>query len=70
MREHYVRTVDVWYETFEKNWAQVVDLVGEEVARVWHQMTVNVTLGVTFTVICVSRSLSARPWSAASTTRG
>lgn len=35
MREHYVRTVDVWYETFEKNWAQVVDLVGEEVARVW-----------------------------------
>ncbi|ROZ93751.1 cyclopropane-fatty-acyl-phospholipid synthase family protein [Gordonia sp. OPL2] len=35
MREHYVRTVDVWYETFEKNWAQVVDLVGDEVARVW-----------------------------------
>lgn len=35
MREHHVRTVDAWYETFEKNWARVVDLVGEEVARVW-----------------------------------
>ena len=35
MREHYVRTVDAWYETFEKNWALLVDLVGEEMARVW-----------------------------------
>lgn len=35
MREHYVWTVDAWLETFEKNWAAVVDLVGEEVARVW-----------------------------------
>ena len=35
MREHYVWTVDAWLDTFEKNWAAVVDLVGEEVARVW-----------------------------------
>ena len=35
MREHYVWTVDAWLETFEKNWSAVVDLVGEEVARVW-----------------------------------
>lgn len=35
MREHYVWTVAAWLETFEKNWASVVDLVGEEVARVW-----------------------------------
>lgn len=35
MAEHYVRTVDVWYDTFEKNWARAVDLVGDEVARVW-----------------------------------
>jgi len=35
MREHYVWTVHAWLETFEKNWAAVVDLVGEEVARVW-----------------------------------
>ncbi|GAA1481617.1 cyclopropane-fatty-acyl-phospholipid synthase family protein [Gordonia sinesedis] len=33
--EHYVRTVDAWYETFEKNWAALVDLVGDEMARVW-----------------------------------
>lgn len=35
MREHYVWTVDAWLDTFEKNWASVVGLVGEEVARVW-----------------------------------
>ncbi|MGV9710670.1 class I SAM-dependent methyltransferase [Gordonia sp. NPDC003424] len=35
MREDYVRTVDVWYENYEKNSAQIVDLVGEEMARVW-----------------------------------
>ncbi|GAA4113105.1 cyclopropane-fatty-acyl-phospholipid synthase family protein [Knoellia locipacati] len=35
MREHYVWTVDAWLDTFEKNWEAVVDLVGEEVARVW-----------------------------------
>ena len=35
LREHYVWTVHAWLDTFEKNWAGVVDLVGEEVARVW-----------------------------------
>jgi cyclopropane-fatty-acyl-phospholipid synthase len=35
LREHYVRTVNAWYDTFEANWDGVVDLVGEEVARVW-----------------------------------
>lgn len=35
MREHYVRTVDAWIETFETHYAQFVGLVGEEVARVW-----------------------------------
>ena len=35
LREHYVRTVDRWYETSEGNWDRVVELVGEEVARVW-----------------------------------
>lgn len=35
MGQDYVRTVDAWYETFEKNQAAVVDLVGEEMARVW-----------------------------------
>ncbi|MEP9413069.1 cyclopropane-fatty-acyl-phospholipid synthase family protein [Gordonia sp. VNQ95] len=35
MAEHYVRTVDAWYETFEKNYDAAVRLVGDEVARVW-----------------------------------
>jgi cyclopropane-fatty-acyl-phospholipid synthase len=35
MREHYVWTVQAWLDTFEENFAAAVDLVGEEVARVW-----------------------------------
>lgn len=35
LREHYVRTVDAWYVTFESNWDRVVAMVGEEMARVW-----------------------------------
>lgn len=35
MREHYVRTVDRWIETFEDRYDEFVALVGEEVARVW-----------------------------------
>ncbi|GGC52571.1 class I SAM-dependent methyltransferase [Hoyosella rhizosphaerae] len=35
LREHYVYTVDAWYDTFESKWDEVCDLVGEEVARVW-----------------------------------
>jgi cyclopropane-fatty-acyl-phospholipid synthase len=35
LREHYVRTVHAWYETFESHWDEAVAMVGEEVARVW-----------------------------------
>ena len=35
MREHYVWTVEAWRERFEANWDRAVELVGEEVARVW-----------------------------------
>ena len=35
MREHYVRTVQAWYDTFEANYDRAVAMVGEEVARVW-----------------------------------
>ena len=35
MREHYVRTVEVWTERFEARFDEVVAMVGEEVARVW-----------------------------------
>ena len=35
MREHYVRTVDRWIDTFERNFNKIVAMEGEEVARVW-----------------------------------
>ena len=35
MREQYVRTVREWLATLEERWAEVVELVGEETARVW-----------------------------------
>ena len=34
-REHYVRTVDAWYRTFEQRYEEVMAMVGDEVARVW-----------------------------------
>ncbi|GAB3540270.1 cyclopropane-fatty-acyl-phospholipid synthase family protein [Arthrobacter tecti] len=35
MREHYVRTIAAWLDTFESNWDEAVAMMGEEVARVW-----------------------------------
>jgi len=35
MREHYVRTVEHWIDTFEQNYDAFVAMRGEEVARVW-----------------------------------
>ncbi len=35
LREHYVTTVRRWLDTLEAEYPHIVDLVGEEVARVW-----------------------------------
>lgn len=35
LREDYVRTIDAWRDALEASWAEAVDLVGEETARVW-----------------------------------
>ncbi|HEX2901890.1 MAG TPA: cyclopropane-fatty-acyl-phospholipid synthase family protein, partial [Jatrophihabitans sp.] len=35
LREHYVRTVEGWLDTFESHYADAVAMVGEEMARVW-----------------------------------
>jgi cyclopropane-fatty-acyl-phospholipid synthase len=62
MREHYVWTVRAWLEALEKNWAAVVGLVGEQVARVWQLYLVGAALvfeegrmGVD-QILCVKRS--------------
>ena len=35
MREHYVLTVLAWLDDLEARWDEFVELVGEEMARVW-----------------------------------
>ncbi len=35
LREHYVWTVDAWHRTLEEQWDRVVEMIGEEGARVW-----------------------------------
>jgi cyclopropane-fatty-acyl-phospholipid synthase len=35
LREHYVQTVRHWIDMLEARWPQFVELVGEQVARVW-----------------------------------
>jgi len=44
LREHYVRTVQAWYDTFEANWDEVVAMVGEEAGRVWRLYLVGAAL--------------------------
>ena len=61
LREHYVRTVDAWYATFESNWDQVVDLVGEEVARVWRLYLVGGALAFEEGRMGVDQILMVKP---------
>ncbi|MGJ0119546.1 class I SAM-dependent methyltransferase [Williamsia sp. MIQD14] len=61
MREHYVRTVDVWYDTFEKRWDDVVAMVGEETARVWRLYLVGGGMAFRDGRMGVDQILSVRP---------
>jgi cyclopropane-fatty-acyl-phospholipid synthase len=61
LREHYVRTVQAWYATFEARWAEAVDLVGEEVARVWRLYLVGGGLAFEEGRMGVDQILSVRP---------
>lgn len=61
LREHYVRTVDAWYATFEANWDRVVALVGEEVARVWRLYLVGGALAFEEGRMGVDQLLMVRP---------
>jgi cyclopropane-fatty-acyl-phospholipid synthase len=61
LREHYVRTVDAWYRTFEDNWDRAVGLVGEEVARVWRLYLVGGSMAFRDGRMGVDQILAVRP---------
>jgi cyclopropane-fatty-acyl-phospholipid synthase len=61
LREHYVRTVQAWYETFEEHWTEAVALVGEEVARVWRLYLVGGGLAFEEGRMGVDQILAVRP---------
>ncbi len=61
LREHYVRTVDAWHETFEGNWDTAVALVGEEVARVWRLYLVGGSMAFRDGRMGVDQILAVRP---------
>ncbi len=77
MREHYVRTVQDWIDTFEARWDEFVALQSEEVARVWRlylvggmltfeegRMGVDQFLAVKATPEGRSAMPATRPWAA------
>jgi cyclopropane-fatty-acyl-phospholipid synthase len=72
-----VRTVRHWIDTFEANYPQFVELVGEQVARAWRlylvggalsfeegRMGVDQILAVRPTAAGTSAMPSTRPWTA------
>jgi cyclopropane-fatty-acyl-phospholipid synthase len=61
LREHYVRTVHAWYDTFEANWDRVVAMVGEEVGRVWRLYLVGGALAFEEGRMGVDQILAVRP---------
>lgn len=61
MREHYVGTVRAWAETLEKNWADVVALIGEPGARVWRLYLVGGALAFEENRMGVDQILAVRP---------
>ncbi|MDU0314770.1 cyclopropane-fatty-acyl-phospholipid synthase family protein [Phycicoccus sp. M110.8] len=64
LREHYVRTVDAWHDTFEANWDRAVALVGEEIARVWRLYLVGGSMAFRDGRMGVDQILAVRPGAA------
>ncbi len=61
MREHYVRTVDSWIDSLETRWDTVVELIGEEAARVWRLYLAGGRLAFAQGRMGVDQILLARP---------
>lgn len=61
LREHYVLTVAGWLERFEANRQQLLELVGEEVVRVWRLYLVGGALAFRDGRMGVDQLLLVRP---------
>lgn len=61
LREHYVRTVRAWTDTFEGNFERVTALVGEELGRVWRLYLVGGGLAFRDGRMGVDQILAVRP---------
>jgi cyclopropane fatty-acyl-phospholipid synthase-like methyltransferase/DUF1365 family protein len=61
MGEHYARTVGDWLDRFEGNFAQAVELVGEEAARAWRLYLVGGRLAFEQGRMGVEQFLAVRP---------
>ncbi len=69
LREHYVWTVQAWLDTFEANLPGFVDLVGEEVVRVWRLYLVGGMLSFRDGRMGVDQMLCVRPGATHTLTR-
>jgi cyclopropane-fatty-acyl-phospholipid synthase len=61
MREHYVRTVDCWIQTFDLHYDEFVALAGEETARVWRLYLVGGGLAFEQGRMGVDQILAVKP---------
>jgi cyclopropane-fatty-acyl-phospholipid synthase len=61
MREHYVRTVEVWHSTLERRWAAAVSLIGEPAARIWRLYLVGGARAFAANRMGVDQILAVRP---------
>jgi len=61
LREHYPRTVRAWADALERRWAEAVDLVGDQVARVWRLYLAGGALAFTDNRMGVDQVLLVRP---------
>ncbi|MGI8665580.1 MAG: class I SAM-dependent methyltransferase [Jatrophihabitans sp.] len=61
LREHYVRTVDDWLDTFENHYSDAVAMVGQEMARVWRLYLVGGGLSFAEGRMGVDQVLAVRP---------
>jgi cyclopropane-fatty-acyl-phospholipid synthase len=61
MREHYVRTIRAWHATLERRWDGAVEVVGEQVARVWRLYLAGTALSFEQRRAGVDQILAVRP---------